>query len=223
MDMGYRSSASPFACCCCSPLEIRVLIRCPVRVIARVLASVALVVSGIDDASTQEPQPLSRSNAIAMSAVIQTDAHVVSIDADSNSLVLQGPRGDLVEIEVNPDVGDVRRLNVGDMIHIIYKSPLLLSAEKVDAKGIRSRVETDVTTPASGGTSVTVRLVRVVATVQRIDPVKREVTLRGTDRTLSLGVAPDVPLDKLRVGDSIQAEYAVAAAVQVTRNGAPIR
>jgi Cu/Ag efflux protein CusF len=193
-----------------------------VRVIASMLASATLAVHGIA-AIAQDSQPASAPNALVIGAVMTADARVASIDADTNSVVLRGPRGNLFDVQVNPDVGDVRKLRVGDTVHIAYKGAVLLSADKVNSNGIRSRIETDATTPASGGASATVRHVQVVATVQKIDRKNREVTLRGPVRTLTLGVAPDVPLDNLKVGDSIQADYVGAAAVQITRNGAALQ
>jgi Cu/Ag efflux protein CusF len=74
-----------------------------------------------------------------------------------------------------------------------------------------------------GGASTQTRHVEVVATVQKIDRKKREVTLRGPQHTVVLQVSQDVPLKKIKVGDSIRATYVSATAVQITRNGTPIK
>ena len=76
---------------------------------------------------------------------------------------------------------------------------------------------------ASSGASTQTRHVEVVATVQKIDRKKRLVTLRGPQRTVVLQVSEDVPLTKIKVGDSIRATYVSATAVQIMRNGAPIK
>jgi Cu/Ag efflux protein CusF len=49
------------------------------------------------------------------------------------------------------------------------------------------------------------------------------VTLRGPKATVVLQVSQEVPLEKLKVGDSIKANYQSATAVQITRDGAPIQ
>ncbi|WP_321955703.1 hypothetical protein [Paraburkholderia bannensis] len=153
---------------------------------------------------------------------VQTVAKVVSVDPATNSATLRGPQGKQVTVAVDPAVGDVSKLAPGDQVNIVYKEALLLRADKVDTKGIRARVETTAEVPASGGVVATARSVQVVATVQKIDRKHRKVTLRGPTRTVVVGVPQDVPLEKLKVGDNIRADYVGATAVEVTRNGARV-
>ncbi|WP_118179964.1 hypothetical protein [Paraburkholderia phosphatilytica] len=55
----------------------------------------------------------------------------------------------------------------------------------------------------------------MLATVLKIDPVKRQVTLRGPQQTETLDVSPDIALDQLKVGDTVRADFVSAVAVQV--------
>ncbi|ACC72811.1 hypothetical protein PPMP20_33920 [Paraburkholderia phymatum] len=190
--------------------------------ILTIAVSCAALAAPVLDASAQD-NPVSSPDAVGTAAVAEVTAHITHIDADNNEVTIRGPRGNSMIVDVDPDVGDVKKLKVGDEVHISYKGALLLSADKVDAKGVRSRVESQSTTPAQGGASTQVRHVEVVATVQKIDRKKREVTLRGPKHTVVLEVAPDVPLEKIKVGDSIRADYASATAVHITRNGAPLQ
>lgn len=153
---------------------------------------------------------------------VQTVAHVVSVDATANTVTLRGAQGRQMTVAVDPAVANVSKLAPGDQVNIVYKEALLLRADKVDAKGIRARVETTAETPASGGVTAAARAVQVVATVQKIDRAHRKVTLRGPTRTVVVGVPQDVPIEKLKVGDSIRADYVGATAVQVVRNGARV-
>ncbi|WP_207002393.1 hypothetical protein [Trinickia mobilis] len=167
----------------------------------------------------QESRAASGPSAYELGAVVETTARVVHIDAATNTVSLKGPRGNIVDVQVDPAVADVGRLARGDRVHISYRGALLISAEKTASGGIRSRVETQAVAPASGGQVQVAHHVVVVATVQTIDLKKRQVTLRGPQRTVTIDVSSDVPLEKLRVGDSIRAEYTSAVAVQVTRVG----
>jgi Cu/Ag efflux protein CusF len=185
-----------------------------------IAAACAIVVVHATAVRAQDSQPAS---AVGAAAVAQVTARIVHIDTDENSVTLRGPQGNQMIVDVDPEVADVKKLKVGDQVHIAYKGALLLSADKVDTKGVRSRVETQATTPSSNGASTQVRSVEVVATVQKIDRKKRQVTLRGPKRTVTLQVSPEVPLDKLKVGDSVRANYASATAVQITRDGAPVQ
>ena len=185
-----------------------------------IAAACAIVAAQAVEVRAQDTPPASGVGAVA---VAQVTARIVHIDTNENSVTLRGPQGNQMIVDVDPEVADVKKLKVGDEVHIAYKGALLLSADKVDTKGVRSRVETQATTPDSNGASTQVRSVEVVATVQKIDRKKRQVTLRGPQRTVTLQVAADVPLDKLKVGDSIRANYASATAVQITRGGAPVQ
>jgi Cu/Ag efflux protein CusF len=100
---------------------------------------------------------------------------------------------------------------------------LLIHADKVKSDGIRERIEQTAAVPVTGGTTTSARRVQILATIQKIDVKKRTVTLRGPSQSYTTDVAPDVSLAGLKVGDSVSAEFVSATAVQVTRNGAPIK
>lgn len=182
------------------------------------LAAPALEAFAQDNAASA-PAP----NAIGEVAVAHVTAHITKIDADNNEVTIRGPQGNSMIVDVDPEVADVKKLKVGDNVQIAYKGALLLAADKVSTKGVRSRVETDTTTPAKNGASTQTRNVEIVATVQKINMKKRQVTLRGPQATVILQVSQDVPINKLKVGDSIKANYQSATAVQITRDGAPIQ
>ncbi|MDR5740188.1 hypothetical protein [Caballeronia sp. LZ016] len=160
--------------------------------------------------------------AIGAAVLARVQAQVTSIDTATNSVFLRGPRGNVVEVEVNPEVADVSKLQVGDVINIAYKNAILISADKIDTKGVRERIETSVTQPASDGTVATARRVEVVATVQKIDRRNRQITLRGPRETAVFDVVPDVSLDNLKVGDSVRAVIVVAAAASLARDGSEV-
>lgn len=166
--------------------------------------------------------PASAPDAIGTTIMTEASARVVDINADTNSVALRGADDRVVIVDVDPMVGDVKKLKVGDEVHVQYKGALLLSADKVDASGIRSRVDNESITPASKGFSYRLRSAEVVATVQKIDLKKRLVTLRGPERTVTLQVASDVPLDRIKVGDNVRANYTAATALEITRNGQSI-
>jgi len=168
-------------------------------------------------------KPASAPDTIGTAVITEGSARVVDINADTNSVTLRGSDGRIVMVDVDPMVGDVRKLKVGDQVHVQYKGALLLSADKTDSPGIRSRVEDQSITPESKGFSYQLRSVEVVATVEKIDRKKRQVTLRGPERTVTLQVASNLPLDRIKVGENIRATYKAATAVEIMRDGQPIR
>jgi Cu/Ag efflux protein CusF len=188
---------------------------------ATVVAAVsAIALLGFQSAVAQTPAPNAGQPAVGAEAVLHVQARVIGIEPDSNSVILQGPRGNIAVIDVNPDVADVKKLHVGDMLTIAYKRAVLVHVDKVASNGIRARVDTEAVQPASGGVVATGHMVEVLATVQKIDRQNRQVTLRGPTRTEVLDVSPDIPLDNLKVGDSVRAVFVSAIAAAVTRGGA---
>lgn len=185
------------------------------------MAGAALALAAIGNASAQDAA--SATTARGAAAVAQVQARVVGIDPVTNSVALQGPRGGVVEVAVNPEIGDVKKLQLGDIVNIDYRSALLVRATKVKSDGIRQRIDTEAAIPASGGVMAESRIVEVIGTIERIDAKKRLVTLRGPNRTVTLEVAPDVSLAGLKAGDTVHAQFESATAVQVLRAGQTVK
>lgn len=162
-------------------------------------------------------------NGVGAATVADTKATVIGIDTAANSVTLRGSAGRVAEIAVNPQVGNVGKLQIGDVLSIEYRNALLIHADKVKSDGIRERVDDTATVPVAGGATASAHRVQILGTLQTIDAKKRLITLRGPTQTYRFIAAPDVPLTGLKVGDSIHAEFESATAVQITRNGAPLK
>ena len=119
-------------------------------------------------------------------------------------MTLRGAAGRVAEIAVNPQVGDVSKLQIGDVLTISYRNAVLIHADKVKSNGIRERIDETATVPVTGGVTAEVRRVKVLATIQKIDVKHRKVTLRGPTQTYTFDAAPDVPLAGLKAGDSVE-------------------
>ena len=171
------------------------------------------------DNPASAPQP----QAIGAAALLHVQARVVAIDPATNSVTLHGPQGGEETFDVNPQAADVSKLHIGDIVTIAYKKAVLVGVDELAPNGIRQRIETEVTQPAANGVVAAARRVEVVATVRKIDRKKRTITLRGPSRTETLDVSPDIPLEKLKVGDSVRAVFVSAIAAQVTRDGADVK
>lgn len=188
------------------------------------LASTLIVAASTLPVSAQETE-VARSvgpNGVSAAAAADTRAVVIGIDKTSNSVTLRGAAGHVVEIAVNPQVGDVGKLRIGDVLSIEYRNAVLIQADKVRSDGIRERIEENATAPVTDGATTSVRRIRVLATIEKIDGKKRQVTLRGPKQTYVVDASPDVPLKGLKVGDTVSAEFESATAVQITRDGAPL-
>ncbi|WP_345812089.1 hypothetical protein AAGS40_14175 [Paraburkholderia sp. PREW-6R] len=156
--------------------------------------------------------------ALGSAEVIHAQVRVVAIDPATNSVTLRGPRGNLADVDVNPALADVSKLRVGDALNVAYQQALLIHLDKLATRGVRERVESTAAIPAAAGYASSAHRVQVVATVLRIDRKSRMVTLRGPRHRQVLRAANSVPLDELKVGDSVRAEFVSAAAVELVRD-----
>ncbi|SAL48357.1 hypothetical protein AWB70_03863 [Caballeronia cordobensis] len=193
----------------------------PHRAIRILTACAALAFTAAGSALAQDAA--SGPDARGAAAVVQVQARVVGIDPVTNSVSLQGPQGRVAEVAVNPEIGDVKKLKLGDIVNIDYRAALLVRVSKVKSDGIRQRIDTEAAIPASGGVMAQARVVEVIGTIERIDAKKRSVTLRGPSRTVTLDVAPDVSLAGLKAGDAVHAKFESATAVQVLRSGQTVK
>jgi Cu/Ag efflux protein CusF len=194
---------------------------------ARVLTATAIAGAmrfAVSAEAVQQPaQPASAVQAVGDGVAINMTGKITRIFADTNSAEVKGPKGNLVVIDVDPNIADVRKLKVGDEVHVAYRGALLMSVDKIDPQGAEARVTSESTSPASGGVVVKTAGVQVVAVIQKIDATTREVTLAGPKRVVTMQVQPDIQLDKLKVGDSVLATYVGATAIDVTRNGRMVK
>lgn len=155
--------------------------------------------------------------ALANAEMVHAEVRVVAINTVTNSVTIRGPRGNLADIDVNPAIADVSKLHVGDRLNVAYQQALLLKIDRMATKGVRERIETTTTIPAAGGYASSAHRVLVVATVVKINRKNRLVTLRGPKHRQVLRAAIGIPLDQLKVGDSVRAEFISAAVVELVR------
>jgi Cu/Ag efflux protein CusF len=174
----------------------------------------------LQPAVAQKASPRPARQAVEATVLRHIQARVTGVDPDHNSVTLRDPRGEMAVIEVNPDVADITKLQVGDKVNIAYRNAILIHLDKEASNGIRSRVETEVVQPASGGAVTSTHSVEVSATVLAVDRKHRQITLRGPIQTEVFDLAPDISLGKLKVGDTVRAVFVGAVAVSVAQEGA---
>jgi len=155
--------------------------------------------------------------------ITQANTVVFAIDRGSNSIALLSDNGLPVNVVVDRSLGDVGNLRLGETINVTFSRALLLRAEKRGSNGIRERVDKEFSTAPSLGSSLSLHRVEAVATVVRIERDKRQLTLRGPTQTVTLQASSDQLLYGLAIGDSVRVDYIEATAVQITRDGVPLR
>ena len=152
-------------------------------------------------------------------AVVIT-AEVVAIDKTDRTLVLLGPKGNLVGVEVGDEARNFDQIKVGDRVKVKYYEAVAVylgergQQPEADAGLVVAR------SPKGAKPAVyAVGAVDVTATVQAIDRTKRTVTLKGPEgNAVAVKVDKSVKaFDTLKVGDSIHARYTEAIAISVEK------
>ncbi|HEX7935335.1 MAG TPA: hypothetical protein VF573_19995 [Paraburkholderia sp.] len=180
-------------------------------------AFLAAVLAAVQPVWAQDTMASDAQAVVSAVQPVHMKATIAGIDPGTRTLSLKGPSGHVVIVLVSQQVAGFENLKVGDHVDALYKNALLVKADRVTGKdkGVRSRVDTQVYTPASGGFE-SARQIEVLATVQKIDRKRRLVTLRGASQTQTLEVGPQIDLAGVKVGDTVHAVFVSAAAVQIT-------
>jgi hypothetical protein len=156
-------------------------------------------------------------------AVVQISASVEAIDAANRTVTLKGPRGNVVTLDIGPQVRNFDQIKVGDFVVVKYAEALSLELKK-DGSGIRERSEKTEARRAEPGAKPeagAARQVTVTADVMAVNPKARTITLRGPKRTVDLKVNDPEQLKLVKVGDQVVATYVEAVAVSVEPGKAP--
>ncbi|GAB7524611.1 hypothetical protein PBS_35980 [Paraburkholderia sp. 2C] len=187
------------------------------------VAAVVILCSAIPSAAADDAASEPNAPVFSGKSVTRSNAVVLGVDPKRNSVTLWEETGEPVEIVVDKALGPVKALQMGDKVEITYSRALLLRTSKSGADDIRKRVDSDVTSRASTGASMSMHRVEAVATVTNIDRDKRMLTLRGPDRSVTMQASSTRLLDGLRVGESLRVDYIEATAIHITRDGLPLR
>jgi len=164
-----------------------------------------------------DPQPL------VMQEVEEIEATVTAIDVATRMVVLRGPAGNEITIQVDPEVRNLAQVNVGDKLKITYTQafvasmadPAAASSEDTAVIGIGAERAAEGEMP--GGTVGGM----IAATVEIISVGEGGATLtfRGPAGELrSIDILREEAREfasKLRPGDLVDMTYAEAVAVEV--------
>lgn len=188
------------------------------------IAAITTCMAPTGDALSEKVAPSpGETSQFSGTAITQTKAVIFEVTAESNSVVLLQENGEPINVVVDRSVGDVNALNAGDTVSITYSRALLLRADKSNFNGIRERIDSGYTTAQSLGSSTSVHRIQALTTVERIDIEKRQLTLRGPTRTVTLEASSNGLMNGIKVGDTIRVDFVEATAIRILRDGVPLR
>lgn len=155
---------------------------------------------------------------VALSEAVTLTAKVVGIDRADRTVILLGPRGNVVEIEAGEEVRNFDQVKVGDDVTITYYESVALY---VGAPGSQPEIAAaEVVGRAAKGAKpagVILGAIDVSAVIRGIYKYRRELTLQMPDgHMVTTKVDPALPgFDRLRVGDTVHARVTRALAISV--------
>ncbi len=155
----------------------------------------------------------------AVSEAMQLQGKIKSVDKKRRSVVIVGPNGNELQMNLSDEVRNFDQIRVGDLVTLTMMQAVALELRKVANNGVRERIERDNTVAAKPGEKPGVmveRSVQVVANVVAINPKAQTVTLRGAKRTLELAVSDPAMLQNVKVGDQVEGVYREAVALTVS-------
>lgn len=157
---------------------------------------------------------------VAAADGIQIQGKVKSIDKQNRSVVVVGAQGKEVALNLGPQVKNFDQIKVGDLVTLTYVQALALDLHKsVNGGKLGQPIVAEESVRAAPGSKpagAIERTVTLTANVIKVDQKTQMVTLKGPNRTVELKVKDPAVLQKVKVGDQVDATYTEAVAIEVT-------
>ena len=141
---------------------------------------------------------------------------VVSVDRKARTVVVQGPQGRKVTLNVPPEAQNLDQVKKGSRFQVRYVESVAVALSKGGAASA-SKDQTVRLAP-KGGTpgGIAVNTMQISATVEALDRTRRTIAVKGPQgNEFEFQVAPDVQLEGIRIGDLVTVVYAQALALQM--------
>jgi Cu/Ag efflux protein CusF len=144
-------------------------------------------------------------------------ATIVKIDKKTREITVRNEDGEKATFMAGAGVRDFDQLKRGDLILTEFYGALALALVP-KGSGLKERVDQIVIKRAKKGKKpgVTIKQITTASgVVKSVDPKKRLVTVEGVQKTLTLKVADDVDISKVKVGKPVEAAFIMYYAIKV--------
>lgn len=155
----------------------------------------------------------------AASETVQLQGKIKFVDKKRRSVVIVGPNGNEILMNLSDEVRNFDQIKVGDLVTLTMMQAIALELRKVANNGVRERVDSENAVVAKPGEKPGVMVeksVRVVANVVAVNSKAQTVTLRGPKRTVELAVKDPAMLQNVKVGDQVEGVFTEAVALTIT-------
>ena len=148
----------------------------------------------------------------------EISAQVVGLDKATRTLMLKGPKGNVVDVVAGDEVKNFDQIKIGDLVVARYAQALTLELRKsrTTAGDVAVREEAAKAKPGERPAVAGARQVTVIAEVTAVDPKSSTITLKGPrGNALTLDVQNPEQFKVIKKGDQVEVTYTEALALSV--------
>jgi len=184
------------------------------------IGSALLMAAMVLPATAQEQEEGKSSGPeLKSSDVVTKTATVQDVDHAKRTVTLKGEDGKTMTLNIGKNVENFDQLKKGDQIKAAYYESAAISIRKAGESAPATGEKETVLAPEGEGKSgkAAIKTVQVAGTVEKVDPEKREVTLKSEEgKSKTMKVKEEVKdLDRLQKGDRVVVRYTEAFAIKV--------
>lgn len=154
---------------------------------------------------------------VAEEAVVS--GKVIEVNPDTKAVLVQGPRGNLVEIVAGDEAKNIGNVKKGDIVTLTRGAAVVAGLEPIGSKdtALMEQVER-VSRAADGGKPGVMREITTTITAQitNVDVTKRTVTFRGPRETLRTVKVQDPNIDLAAIKKGQMAKFVIKEVVAIT-------
>ncbi|WP_423192835.1 hypothetical protein [Cupriavidus sp. H18C2] len=154
---------------------------------------------------------------VAEEAVVS--GKVVDIDASTNAVLVQGPRGNLVEIVAGDEAKNIGNVRKGDIVTLTRGAAIVAALEPIGSKdtALMEQVERVSRAPEGGKPGVMREITTTItAQITNVDTARRTVTFRGPRETLRTVKVQDPNIDLASIKKGQMAKFVIKEVVAIT-------
>lgn len=154
---------------------------------------------------------------VAEEAVVS--GKVVEIDPDSKAVLVQGPRGNLVELVGGDEAKNMGNVKKGDIVTLTRGAAVVAGLEPMGSKdtALMEQVERVSRAPEGGKPGVMREITTTItAQITNVDTTKRTITFRGPRETLRTIKIQDPNIDLASIKKGQMAKIVVKEVVAIT-------
>jgi hypothetical protein len=158
-------------------------------------------------------------DAITESSVVETAASIVALDERARLATLRLPDGRLQTVRIDPAVGSLRKVRLGDEVVVTYYEQIAVDVRTGGGSpGVAEDAEVATAAPGTRPGGVAAETTTVSAAVASVDRKHHRLTLRGPDgRVTTVDVHDPTRLAAVQVGDLVELSVTDALAVQIEK------